>query len=525
MQTTTERFKELVTSPVVGIDWGLQMSLRKEVNPDIQFFILDDSLLDGTDILKPSDDNPLLPWYQYDYKPFKDRVISMEWSREVDFPYSVQSAMADVTLRNTDGYFTPGGSSPVQEYILPKRPIILFQGFLTAENLGQFVGMTQDMPSVSATEASFHALDFLSELYEIPLTNMIAMQNAYTHEVLEVMFLQLGLSPVQFDLARSRNKIPYLFFERGIKAGEALRQLMQAEGGLLWLDEQGVIKFTPRVEIANDPVYVLNESTIVDVNLSSESQLINNVIIRSNVRDVQEFQSVHTKTSAGEGTDEAWVIPPSDSIVKLLSITDPIINAQEPTLGHASGVSWFTARDVTGTPVTSGITVTASETLTNSYSIEFTNSNAFAVEIDELDLWAQPAKLVDEQGMRYELQSDSSVEKYGLQTYEIENDFIGTIDNANSLALMILDSFSEYHGMLEVSVRINPALELGDVVEVNYREYQGTYKIEKITNIMRVGVEVSQVLKLRRYTVRNWFVLSSNDEPRSLLDGGDQLTY
>ena len=523
MQTVSSRFQQLTSNSVIPIDYNLNVSFTRAYDPDTDWFILDQSLLDDIDILSPSDNENIPNWFKFVYESYKDRVVSMEWSREIDFPYSVQSAIADVTLSNTDGLFTPDSGSAIDQYILPKRPIIIYQGWQTAEVLGQFVGLTQDMPEITNTEAKFHALDFLSELYEMPINNTIAMRDVRTDEVLAELFDQMGLVPSQYSLARARNVIPFLFFEKGVTLGHVIRQLMQAEGGLLWLDEQGIFRFTPRVELEESPVMMLDESNIVSASVVAGNQIINNVKIKSEIRRVQNFQSINKKESSGDSIDNLWVVPANGTLERFISLLDPAISAVAPTLGLASNVSWFTAKRDNGTPVASGITTTGT-LFTNSYKIVFTNTNNFSVEIDELDLWGEPALIIDEDGLDYELSVDASVEKYGLQTLEIDNNFIGNVDNANSLALMILDSYSEYRGLLDLQIKPNPALQLGDILDVDYKEYQGTYKIEKITNTLGTKGNVTQQIRARRYSLRNWFILSGAED-RSLLDGTDVLTY
>ncbi|NCU40950.1 hypothetical protein EOL73_04320, partial [Candidatus Saccharibacteria bacterium] len=85
---------------VIPIDWEIAVAFDKVYDTNITFFTLDVSQLDGTDILGSSDDNPIQEWDKYEYTNYRDRVISLEWERSIDFPYSVQSAIADVTLNN-----------------------------------------------------------------------------------------------------------------------------------------------------------------------------------------------------------------------------------------------------------------------------------------------------------------------------------------------------------------------------------------------------------------------------------------
>lgn len=523
MQTVSQGFKNMVSNSFIPIDWEFKVSFDKMFDPNAKWLTLDESLLDSSDMLMPSDDNPLQEWFKYDFRSYKDRVIDITWTRELDFPYSVQSAMADITLDNTDKMFTPDSPSPIGGYILPKRPIIIYQGFKTVESVPQFVGLTQNMPTVNNTTASFHALDFMSELFELPLSNTIAMQDVTTDVVLKNIFQQMGLVPSQYSIPKGFNVIPFLFFDRGMTIGDAIRSVMQAEGGLLWLDENGIFRFTPRIETLNPVSYVIDRSNIINISVSNESGIINSVRVKSMVREVQPFQSIYSKPSSGDSTSRLWVIPKDGGkLTRSLELQDPSISAQLPTVGHASGISWFTVKDVEGNQ---HLNVTAvGELFTNHYEITFTNDNNFDVEVDELDLWGEPAMAIDEEGLIYELEVDASIEKFGRNVIEIDNDFIGTVANANSLSLMILDMFSEHRGRLVVNVKPNPALQLGDIVDIDYYEYSGSYKILKIVNTLSTNGQITQELTVGRYEIRDWFIISG-DEPRSLLDSTAQLTY
>ena len=309
MQTVSQGFKNMVSNSFIPIDWEFKVSFDKMFDPNAKWLTLDESLLDSSDMLMPSDDNPLQEWFKYDFRSYKDRVIDITWTRELDFPYSVQSAMADITLDNTDKMFTPDSPSPIGGYILPKRPIIIYQGFKTVESVPQFVGLTQNMPTVNNTTASFHALDFMSELFELPLSNTIAMQDVTTDVVLKNIFQQMGLVPSQYSIPKGFNVIPFLFFDRGMTIGDAIRSVMQAEGGLLWLDENGIFRFTPRIETLNPVSYVIDRSNIINISVSNESGIINSVRVKSMVREVQPFQSIYSKPSSGDSTSRLWVIP------------------------------------------------------------------------------------------------------------------------------------------------------------------------------------------------------------------------
>lgn len=516
MQTVSPQFNQNANGDIRPLSWQVMISFTKEFDDTTTFFTLDESSLNGTDILAPSDDNTIQAWDYYEYVDYTERLLYMAVERSLDFPYSVVSALADFQLNNYDKYFTPNSSSPISAHILPKRPVRLLQGFGNTV-LPQFVGLTEGMPEISRTDgtATFTAMDFLTWIYDMPIRNTIAMQNVRTDEVLANIFAQFGLAPEQYDLATARNKIPFLFFEREqVTAGDIIRPLMQAEMGMLWLDEQGIIRFRPRLEQPSDPVYYFDHDSIIECDTSEDDEIINHVIINTDVREVQEYQTVYSKSD----TDTALhVVPAGGTYVFPAQLTDPCLTIEDPTAGENSSVSWFTVALPDGTPVNSGVAVTATELKTNTFDITFSNSNAFAVNIDQLFLWGQPARLISQEPTKYEAYDDDSVSKYEEKILTIDNNFIQSVSQADSLAQTILDEYSEYNDIIDIEIKGNPALQLGDIVSVDYEEHSGDYRIISIKNKMQ-DAKFTQILKGRKYTPRHWFTLD-----QSLLNGSDVL--
>lgn len=518
MQTVSEQFHLASQAGIRPHAWGLRISFDKEFDDDIEFFTFDVSVFNGNDLLAPSDDNPIQEWDYYVYQNFDDRVVDMEWSREIDFPYSVQAAMADFTVNNYDGYFTPGNGSPIDGYILPKRPLRMFAGYQNAGILQQFVGITETMPvlDTKSKTASFHALDFLSEMFTMPLTDTVAMANVTTDEVLDVLFQQFGLTPAQYTLAVGRNRIPFVFFEKGKNAGNAFRELMQAEGGNLWIDEQGIIRFEQRLLPVQDPVMTFNDSNTEDVILSGDTEIINTVRIKSDIRSVQDFQPVYTSSDEqGNSTlIEPIIIPASGSKFVPVDLKDPLLSASTPTIGEKTDDSWFTA--VNGdVPVGTNVSIGLVDLNNNNYVMLFENSNAFDVQIDKIEVWGEPAKIVDE--IRYEAYDEASVEAYGEKVLEIDNNMFGSESNCESFALTILDAYKDFSGVIELNVKSNPALQLGDIIYVDTTEVVGEHKIIKISNSNRYS-RASQIIKASSYNPRSWFTFDV-----SVFDGSDVL--
>jgi hypothetical protein len=490
------------------------MSFDKAFNEDTVFFKLDSSLLDGPDILQPSSDNPIQQWDRYDYQAFTDRVIMMEWSRELEFPDSVISAMADFSVDNHDDYFSPNSGSPIDQFILPKRPVRLLSGFNNI-NIPQFVGLTEKMPVLddASKTASFHAIDFLSQMFKMPVTSTVAMQNARTDQVLVKIFDQFGLAPEQYNLPVCRNIIPFVFFEKGALAGDVIRQLMQAEMGNLWLDEQGIIQLDPRVTPVLDPVYTFDESNVIDIKTNGDSKIINTVKIYADIREVQDYQVVFSKTASDSNL---FVIAPGESREFEADLQDPCLSIATPTFGIGSGASWFTGETTLGASVGTGLTVTAHELRTNSYVFTIANANAFAVNIDQVELWGEPAKVVD--SISYVERDEGSIIKFEENVIEFDNPFIQSVEQCDSLAFSIIEQFSRYANEVEMTVKGHPALQLGDIIDLDVKTYVGLYKIIKTYNRLQDGC-YTQIITARKVLESPWFVLD-----KSLLDGDDLLT-
>jgi len=506
MQITSPLFNQYASMGGRKLNYGVLISFDKTYDDEITFFTLDQSTLNGTDILAPTGDNPLQAWDFYEYVDYTDRFISFTIDMELQFPYSVMSTTADFILANYDDYFTPRSLSPIASFILPKRPVRLLSGFKNI-NLPQFVGLTQGMPEIDddAKTAEFTAFDFLTQIFDMPIRDTIAMANVRTDQVLANIFTQFGLSPTQYDLGTGRNIIPFLFFEKSQQtAGDVIRSLMQAEMGWLWLGEDGIIRFKPRIDQSYSPIYIFDDTNIVSAKVVDKDDIINKVIINTDVRAVQEFQYVASKDVSDTRLN---VVPASGTYLFTVELQDPCLEIEQPVIGENSGVSWFTAALPDGTNVPANVSITAVELKTNSYDITFNNTNAFDVNINQLWLYGRPGKKISVEPTVYENENSESIAKYEVKSLEISNNFIQSIDQARSLAISVLNEYSEYADIIELEVKGNPALQLSDVVMVDYENYDGDYRIIGIKNTI-ADAKFTQILRLRHYVPLQWFQLN-----------------
>ena len=514
MQTTSTTFQNYASGQVRPLSIQFRMSFDKAYDDTVEFFTLDQSILDGPDLLQTNDPVPMQAWNFYDYKNYTDRIISAEWSREIDFPYSVSSALADVKLNNYDNYFSPNSGSPIQNYIIPKRPMRILSGFKN-EVIPQFVGLTEKIPTIDDESkiVTFHATDFLSEMFTLNTTKLLTMQNVRTDQVLEAIFDQFGLSSSMYDLDEGANIIPFLFYEKGTATATIFNSLMEAEMGNLWLDEAGIIRFSNRYQAQSSPTFTFDESSIVSISVPDKDNIINKVKITSKIRELQEEQSIW---NMAENSGSELIIKANSTAVYDVSLDNPCVAVINPTIGQSTTTSWFTAiKTLDDSAVTTDISVTGQSLKTNTITFFFANDNNFEVNVNAMELWGEPAKIVDV--IDYEEEMPNSIAKYGERLLEIKNDFIQSISQCQSLAIPILLYMSEYANTIDIEVKSQPAIQLNDAIEIYYAPYSGVYRVQKIVNQIS-NKKYTQKITCSKYASLNIFTL---DE--SILDGTDVL--
>jgi len=517
MQAVSASFHQKSQANVRKHKWSLLMSFDKTFDDSRTFFVLDSSVLNGSNLLAPVGNNAIQYWDFFSYISHTDRVISLEWSREIDFPFSIQSSVSGAVLNNMDNYYSSNTNSPISPYILPGRPIKLLSSYEGETLLQQFVGLTQGKPKLDRVSktATFESLDYLSEIFKLQLSNSIAMSNVRTDQVIAALFVQFGLEPYQYSLSRGRNIIPFLFLEKGASASQVLRDIMQAEGGQLWIDEQGIIRFEERLVAATGPVFTFNESNISSMKTTEDTEIINRVVITSNIREVQIAQPIH----AGSGELNNSIlsnpikIPANSSEVYSVKLSDPLASHSNPTLGVSSGGSWFTASTLSNDNIISNLSVTASLLAVNQLTITFSNTNSFDAYLNAIEIYGTPAKIIDT--LKYEAFDQGSINKYGEHQLDIENDMFGSESNCESFAYTVLDAYSEFDSIIEMYVKGNYSLQLGDIIWVDTTRITGQFQIIKISNSIDTD-GVRQIIKARRYDPRFWFILDA-----SVLDGTD----
>jgi len=513
MQTTTTQFDSKARAILRPISWQLKMSFDKAFDNAVKFFQLDVSLLDGPDLLAPSDNDVIQEWDKYSYQDFSARVIGIEVSREEVEPYSVVQAMADITLDNHDGYFTPNSDSPISANILPKRPTRIMLGF-GGYNLPQFIGLTEQMPEIdkNAGTAKFHLTDFLSFLFERKIDDSTLLENKSTGEILTVLFGLVGVLDSQLNFtATSFNRVPYFYVEKGTTLGTVVRELMEAEQGRLYMDELGVITFQNRQDFSTTPVIFFDERNTIDYNTSGIDDIINYVELTSHIYTEQIEQSIWQSSTpilvkAGS-TTEVWA-----------SLQDPATLITTPAYSDIKVPSshFISTDDIDGTSPNTSITVSDIDKFAKSAKITFSNGGTSDAYVYSIDLWGTPVKVSDT--ILVEDFDQASIDKFDEKRYVLETKYIQKRTTAQSKAAIIIDDYKDIGSILEIQTKGNMALQIGDVVSVSLDSYEGNYAVKKINQQM-MGGGYSQRLTIKEREARVYFVLD-----QSLLNGTDVLS-
>lgn len=511
MQSVTPQFHQRAANPLRRISSRMLASFPRDFDPTVTFFTIGVSLIGGSDIIKGVGD-VVAEWDKYQYDEYSYRIKSIEITRTEEPLNSTTLAQADIVVENHDNYFTPKRGSAIQDFILPYRPIKLFGGF-SDESIPQFVGLTEKMPTIDERNktASFHCIDFMYSLFNRPLDSAVMYQDMSTDEIIAALLVEFGISPTQYSFDTGYNIIDFAFFDKGTKFGTAVKQLIEAESGRFYMDENGVMRFKNRQNYDEATQWFFNEGNIVDIQTSNQDDIINVVEIKSNVREVQALQKFWELQSA-------TVVQANSTLTLWADFEDPVTEADDPEYITTATTSLFatnTAEDGSGSSVASDFDLTSSTLFSKSYQMTFTNDNAFAVYITALEIFAKPAKIVKEIYVRE--QDDDSIEKYDERVLTIENNFINNETEAISKAKIIIRDYKDYANEYIITVKGNPALQIGDAVNVSVFGSADVFIINTIINRFEAG-KFTQRLTVRKIEFAEYFTIGV-----SLIGGTDEI--
>jgi hypothetical protein len=463
------------------------------------FAIVGSSLVGGSDIVQGVGDNVLNNADLYSYFDETARVLRIEYERHLIEPLGGAAiAMANIVLDNTDLRFTPDYNSTIGTALKPNRPVKVFLGF-------DIDGSEITVPIIEALSlqpkedklnrtVTVQANDFVTFLDGLPQETSTYIHKR-TDEVIADILARAGIGSSNYVLDKGLNTVAYAGFGVGDFAGESIKKLVEAEGGIFYQDELGRYRFENRNKNKVAPYTVtqwtLEPDDVLEWQVQDSSKIINHMIVSGKPRSLKGEVEIWR-----DGTEEGLV--PGFTLKITAKFQDPVasISAPEAFLDYQA----LTGAGGTGSDITNDVDVSV-EAFTNTAEITITNNHPTAVaHMWYLKLRGTPATIDYEISEVY-IDNDS-VGTYNENQKSVSNDFIQSTEFASQLAEVIVKRYKDPLSVLRLRIRGVPHLQLRDQISVKDMDLN-TYKNYRLIGIQGIFEPGSftQIITLREVTV------------------------
>lgn len=531
MQTVSSGFTTAVTSMVKTIYPSCLISWKKTYTPTTKFFTLDQSNLDGPDVLK-GPGGTVTFFDKYDYVNETKYVKNFRITKKISSrPWGVIMATAEIELNNTTKRFYPGFDPTIGAYTeLQGRPIKLGAG-INGEFITLFTGYakkpTHQLSKRTSTMTAFDAMTYLSTVK----SNLGAFVNQKADYIIKQLLIEQGFSTAQFNIEPSLQQTIGYLMPKDQFVTDIFNDICAAEGYIMHADENGIIQGWNRLHLlgTRTSVWTFNYSNLSDINWAS-APIINSAQVVAKPFKPASFNKLFETDSV---SDDRY-IPPGQSKDIFVEFKDdlgsfPAISVDTPVyISSGTGSSTYStnfASDGSSDTGQSFITLSSVYNFGSKYRMTFTNSNTtHGIYITKITLFGQPAKVT---AIKSDVQEDSvSIGKYELnpdnnnETYVIENDLIQDMATANSMAWMLVDSYKNAASRLDVDNFVVPQIQFGDPVNVYVADIATTKSCNVLGTELFFGVggNLTQKLYVEQRPTKTYFQLD-----RSTLDGSDAL--
>lgn len=505
MQTVTAAWTAEEKDETRNIVGDLLVSWKKDNLLTNRTFTIGVSTIGGGDIIGANPGAVGSPG-QWRYFDESDYLLGLAWERSLNMPTGgLAKGLAEARLDNTSGRFLPGymgGSSELHTAILPRRPFIINAGFNfdgIDQVIPQFSGVLTKSPEVDLRrrDVDLQGADYSDFFYNRYLDNTIMFTGQRTDQVIETLFNQLGMATSQYELDTGINVIPFGLFEKGSKFSEIISQLVQAEYGHLYQDEEGKFRFENRQHWDSSPHNAVQReiatAQVLEAKAPGEDHIINVVEVRSKIFSKQPAQVVINYTIPIE-------IGANGTSQQFFGFDNPMLAITNPTAGGAD--SYYEAnslQDGTGSDKTSSVSIKSLDLFAESVKITFQNNSSSVLYVTKVVITGRPAKAITD--LYHRASDDSSATAFEERPYTLENPYIQNADWAKSIAQLILNDFSEPENLQQIVIRAIPELQLGDLIS-----WQGRYwRVFGIKNTLDPSAGFVQELQLLQRTIQTYF--------------------
>lgn len=461
------------------------------------FAMVGSSVIGSNDVVAGTGETSINNADVFDYFDESEKVIRIEYDRSLIEPLGgMTMAQADVVLDNTDLRFTPDHNATIGTALKPNRPLKVFIGFRVQ---GQDVvipiieGLTLNVQENKMNRTiKISAYDYLRWLNEKPQETAI-YQDQRSDEIIADILTRAGVGASSYVLDQGLNTIGFAWFEKGETAGQRIKRICEAEEGIFYQDETGVLRFENRDKYAKVPynaaVWTIDPDDIVAWEAAPQSKIINRAIISGKPRSVKAEAEVWR-----DGVIEE--IPAGTTVTIWANFEDPVSSLTDPT--ENTDFEANAASDGSGTDLSSSVTIVMTA-FTKAAKLEITNASGSLAYMTLLKLRGTPATIDYEISEIF--QDTLSIADYNENQTIVENEFIDDDDFAASMAQNLVRRHKNPRSMIRLVVRGIPQIQLRDYVRVKDQDMD-TYKNYRVMRIQGVleGGGFQQTLTLREIT-------------------------
>lgn len=514
MQSVSAAFTAESTANTREIAENLLVSWKKITTLGSRTFTIGVSTIGGTDIIGVNTGSIGTPGV-YQYFDETDYVQGLGWERSLNMPIGgISKALAEARLDNTSRRFTPrymGGSGELFTAVLPRRPVIISAGFNLAgidQTIPQFSGVISRQPEVNARtgQLRMQMADYIDFFENRRMDETTMFTGVTSDEIIEyILSNKLGLTTADYDLDTGINPIPFIIAPVETKFSDLINDIVQAEMGYFYQDEEGKYKFENRQHWTRSPfntvVDTITTADVIEAETIDEDHIINVVEVKANPREKQALATIYTQS----GTIE---LLPGDNEV-FINFDNPVLAANSPVYVANS------AEDGSGSNVTGQVNIKSTDLFAQAVKYVFTNSSGGTAYITSLTIDGREAtERYPDTGIYYRAQDDSSVTAFEERILSINNDYIQSQTWAQSFASLVLSQFSDPESLQTIVIRAKPYLQLGDLIS-----WQGSsWRIFDIKATLDPSAGFIQELKLLQREVQTYFRIGI-----SIIGGDDQI--
>lgn len=522
MQSVSSLFTARTQAVMRPVSYSLLISFNKTFDDAIDFFTIGDSTIGGTDVLKGSS-SVVQEWDKYNYVDYSSRVLSIDVNRETDPPITpITTATCDLVLDNHDDLFTPSNtSSPLYGYLKSRRPVRVGMGF-GGEIIPKFVGLTDGTPDFDdkSKTVTFHCIDFMKAILNIQLAQEIMYINKRTDEIWSALLQSAaGLLPSQFDLDYGTVVVPFAYFKKDSKLGDALAAAAQAELGNGYMAENGRIKYENRQNWnSKTSVWTLDQDSILERGGLDSSSVINVVEVFSKARTLQGVQPVYAITTPREllpGSNDIFIdFTDDDGALPVTSIVNPVYVSSATTSFYSTNA----LQDGTGPALNGSVSLTAVSLFSTGAKLTFSNADPQSIFLTQLEVHGTPARVFDDIYVREtDAASVGNRDGYEEHPIQVNNDLIQDATAASTLGQMVIQDRSEDDDQLKLLIKSVPQLQVGDVITDLSGPSSQDYFITRLGDMINTN-GYRQTLQVTKRTINTYFRIGI-----STIGGSDPL--